>query len=376
MSIVADWQDSRRQQRDVLVAATIAAAPPYDAGEMAADTAAVPAIDAEAAPEYSAASQQTAPEPVAPPEPAAADPAAPELAAPELAAPEPAAPELAASEPAASEPAAEAALVSDIVGFVDGLDFQRRLIGWAYVRDAPARRVTVSLFSDGAPIVSGLADLARPDVKEAGHGDGFSGFALALPEYLFDGRARRLSVLYEASDLAPLPAELELDLPAAVAPPGLPPGLPAAPRPRAEEPPGEIYVPGHYVLCAQPYPLPAYHTRGWHEPEQDFTWIDGVEGVLEMMLRRPPRSYTLMLEVVPNGVGNRLQTLEVFFDYLRIGFFEVPSPTTLAIEIPGELFILRKTRINLHCRNAVVGTDHGVADARRLGIAIRGWSIA
>ena len=268
-----------------------------------------------------------------------------------------------AETPAAAPP-------PDIVGFVDGLDLQRRITGWACVPDAPARRVTVSLLGNGGRIASGLADLARPDVKDAGHGDGFSGFALALPEHLFDGRVHRLSVLYEAPDLPPVAADLDLELPAAVAQPGVPQGVPATPPPRVE-----TYVPGQYVLCKKPYPLADWHTRGWHAPEQEFTWIDGVEGVIEMVLRRPYRAYTLMLEVVPNGVGDRLQTLEVFFNYLRVGFFEVPFPATLAIEIPGELFILRKTRISLHCRNAVIGTDHGVADARRLGIAVRGWSI-
>jgi len=94
-----------------------------------------------------------------------------------------------------------------------------------------------------------------------------------------------------------------------------------------------------------------------------------------MLLRRPLSSYTLSLEVVPNGVGGRLQTLEIFFNYFRVGFFEVSEPRTVSVELPAEIFILRKTRIHLHCRNAVTPSEHGIPDDRRLGIAVSGWCI-
>src|SRR3954471_18979911 len=89
----------------------------------------------------------------------------------------------------------------------------------------------------------------------------------------------------------------------------------------------------------------------------------------------PLGAYTFTLDVVPNGVGGRLQTLEIFFNYFRVGFFEVTEPRTVSGELPAEIFILRKTRINLHCRNAVTPSEHGIPDDRRLGIAVSGWCI-
>ncbi len=115
---------------------------------------------------------------------------------------------------------------------------------------------------------------------------------------------------------------------------------------------GAIYVFGHVVVCAKPLPLAPYHTRGWHEPEHEFTWIDGVEGVLELLVRRPSGACQLDLHVIPHVVAGRPQTLEVYFNYFRLGRFEIPGPTTLSVELPSELFILQKTRINLHCPDA------------------------
>jgi hypothetical protein len=289
--------------------------------------------------------------------------------------PDPPAAADAAPTPAEAEATAPEAALPAILGHIDGLDMHRRISGWACLPGGAAPPVRVDVLDGDDLVVSGLADELREDVRAAGHGDGLCGFTLSLPERLLDGRPHRITIRCEAPEAQPFVAELMLDLPIHV-----PAAGGAAARPQLELPVVEDrlaagYTPGQYVACTRPHGLPPYHIRGWHEPEDEFTWIDGIEGVLEMAIHRPARSYTLLLDVVPNGVGNRLQTLEVFFNYLRAGFFEVPAPAMLSIELPAELFILRKTRINLHCGQALVGAEYGIPDARRLGIALRGWCI-
>jgi hypothetical protein len=122
--------------------------------------------------------------------------------------------------------------------------------------------------------------------------------------------------------------------------------------------------------------LPAtYHVCGWHEPEDGFTWIRGIEWIIEMTIRRPHTAYTFMLEVFLNQLAGRTQALEVFFNHFSVGFFEVPAPTTLSVELPTELFKRRKTQINLHCRFAEVANCPGMVDRRTIGNAPHGWCI-
>ena len=273
---------------------------------------------------------------------------------------------------------------SAIKAVVDGLDLQRCVAGWACVLHEPAQRVKVSVRSGENLVASGLADLPRPDVGAAGYGDGNSGYSFRIPESMFDGDVHRFSVSCEAPAAEPLTMDFELELPiqsralaamtsqagqAAI----LIPLLLAA---DADGGPAAVYAPGQYVICTKPYPSPVYHVRGWHEPEEKFTWICGISGTIEMLIPRPNDAYRLMLDVVPNGIGPRRQALEVFFNCFRVGYFEVPAPRTLPIELPAELFILRNSRIDLFCEHAVCGTDLGLRDSRRLGIAVRSWCIS
>ena len=131
--------------------------------------------------------------------------------------------------------------------------------------------------------------------------------------------------------------------------------------------------PGTTSSACSPFPPPAFHVRGRHAPEPEFPWISGTEATIEMLIRRPSDHYRLVLDVVPNGVGGRLQTLEVFFNGFRMAYFEVPIATSLSMELPAELFNSRVARFNLRCENAV---SFCAADPRKLGIAVAGWCIA
>jgi len=270
-----------------------------------------------------------------------------------------------------------------IQAHVDGIDSRGNITGWGWVPERPEQRLDVNAHVGEEVVSFGTANLPRADVKEAGYGDGSYGFSLPLSDTLLDGKPRPFSIRFEAAGAEPFALEAELRPPfRAVRGLSTPqkPGGPL-PSPPVAPPGGEnargaaVYVPGQYVICTTPYPQPLYHTEGWYEPEEEFTWIRGGEGVIEMLLRRPLGSYLFTLEVVPNGVGSRLQTLEIFFNYFRVGFFEIGEPRTVSVELPAEIFILRKTRINLHCRNAVTPSDHGIPDDRRLGIAVSGWCI-
>ncbi|MFV3074454.1 glycosyltransferase family 2 protein [Niveispirillum fermenti] len=64
-----------------------------------------------------------------------------------------------------------------ILGYLETYENQT-LIGWAFDRAAPGRRLLLAVEVDGEPIAAGLANLDRSDVAGAGHGDGRCGFRL------------------------------------------------------------------------------------------------------------------------------------------------------------------------------------------------------
>lgn len=63
-----------------------------------------------------------------------------------------------------------------------GLDGVRRghLHGWVFDRSRPSLRLAVEAVCPSGTRVAAVADRYRADVHKAGHGDGYSGFAIAL----------------------------------------------------------------------------------------------------------------------------------------------------------------------------------------------------
>jgi hypothetical protein len=286
--------------------------------------------------------------------------------------------------PAPEDAGFAAPQLSIIAAHVDSVDEHGRVVGWAWVPSIPERRVDVKLYTGDELISCDTAVISRTDVLDAGYGDGQYGYALRLPERLLDGWVHSLSLRFDAPGAEPLAIQTELKLPQhtvhhldGAAQANRPSPTPQASHLlRDSDRVAAVYVPGQYISCAVPSPLPAYHIKGWHQPEDDFTWIDGIEGVLELTLRRPISSYTLKLDIVPNNAGGRLQTLEIFVNFFRMGFFEVDARMLLSLELPNEIFVMRKTRIVLHCRNAMKRSELGSKDTRRLGIAVCGWCIS
>ena len=113
-----------------------------------------------------------------------------------------------------------------------------------------------------------------------------------------------------------------------------------------------LYVPGRRIICTADEIALEFHSKGWHPPENDRIWIDGVEGELSFMVRRPATAYVFSAEVSPFVAPPH--TLEIFFNYFRVDYFEITVRGELNIELPAELFILRTCILRLNCRNPAI----------------------
>ncbi len=99
--------------------------------------------------------------------------------------------------------AAAAAPVESLHGYIDRIDPQGLLEGWAVDAAAPHRPVEVRVLDGERLLAIGPADRMRADVKAAGFGDGFCGFSLSLPDDVFDGRPHSIRVVARSSATAP-----------------------------------------------------------------------------------------------------------------------------------------------------------------------------
>jgi tetratricopeptide (TPR) repeat protein len=85
-----------------------------------------------------------------------------------------------------------------------------RLEGWVFDPSDPLRRLEVEIRCDGVPQGRCAADLHRPDLVEAGIGDGRHAFSFPLSPDLLDGVARHMTVHEVASGEALHGSPLEL----------------------------------------------------------------------------------------------------------------------------------------------------------------------
>jgi hypothetical protein len=77
---------------------------------------------------------------------------------------------------------------SPLIGFVDVID-TGRVSGWIWDKSQPERRLTVSISVAGRTVGTTEASLLRPDLAEAGIGDGRHAFHFAFESTLPDGEA-------------------------------------------------------------------------------------------------------------------------------------------------------------------------------------------
>jgi len=256
-----------------------------------------------------------------------------------------------------------------MVGHIDGLDPSLRLTGWIWSEDKAHRSGEVSVYEGDRLLAVGQNDFFRGDLQLAGYGDGRCGFALAMPDEIFDGKVHQLSIRYRsARDREPVVYRTEQLFPAREAP------KPVS-DPRRLAPETSVYVPGQRILCRKSFGAVPYHQDGWSEPEETQTWIEGAEASIGLLLRRPSEFYTLELAVAPAEGCTVVPTLEVFFNYFRVGFAEVPAARLVSVCLPAETFILRKAVITLHCREA---TKRGFAVGplgKARALSVRHWTI-
>lgn len=69
-----------------------------------------------------------------------------------------------------------------------------RIFGWAWDPTDPTVRLELAVSVDGRRVGSVVADRERPDLREAGIGDGRHGFELTLPSKVADGRRHAVDV--------------------------------------------------------------------------------------------------------------------------------------------------------------------------------------
>lgn len=82
---------------------------------------------------------------------------------------------------------------SPIFGHIDHLD-ATGVVGWIVDKSDFANRLTVEVLVDGALVVADSARLFRPDLREQGLSDGYSGFRLIFPAACFDGKKHKITV--------------------------------------------------------------------------------------------------------------------------------------------------------------------------------------
>jgi hypothetical protein len=250
-------------------------------------------------------------------------------------------------------------------GNVDGLDNERRLAGWAWTAAAqPDEPVSIHVYERDVLMAQGLADHYRPDVKAAGYGDGKAGFLLPLPEPVFDGATHRFEVrmLFAGGSLTRMH---DVFLPSS--------RLPDAPQPAREtgsERQGGLFVPGHVVTYTAGMVMPPYHAQGWGLIDEAGAWMQGTDATLEFVIRRPADAYILEIDVVPGPFKGGPPGLELYFNYMRIGFASVPVSRLITCRLPNELFALRRSILGFHCRQALESVNGAMGV-----LALRRWTI-
>lgn len=79
-------------------------------------------------------------------------------------------------------------LPNAIIGHVDRVEGGNTVVGWVADLSAPERRLVVECVHDGRVLATAVADEPREDVRQAGLGDGRSGFRVTPPaDALIDG---------------------------------------------------------------------------------------------------------------------------------------------------------------------------------------------
>lgn len=96
---------------------------------------------------------------------------------------------------AGGESASAAKPIAGAGGFEGSLHYQdsKTFRGWAWDRRTPASAVDVDIYDGNTLLGTVTANANRPDLLNAGKGDGKHGFVFAIPASLRDGRLHSIS---------------------------------------------------------------------------------------------------------------------------------------------------------------------------------------
>ncbi len=112
----------------------------------------------------------------------------------------------------------------EVLGFLDR--YEKGVVsGWAHDPKRPAMRLLIEILVDGEKVAEGEASRHRPDLEQAGMGDGRHAFDIPLPDSALDSRQHALEARVSGTGAAlknsPLAAVLEArpEIPPAARPP-------------------------------------------------------------------------------------------------------------------------------------------------------------
>jgi O-antigen biosynthesis protein len=95
-------------------------------------------------------------------------------------------------------------VLTKLVGYVDLVSTEGKIMGWCWDPSAPERRIHLEILVDGEPVGRVVAGTYRPDLESAGIGDGNHGFFFVLPWSSIGKKARALISIREVSTGLPL----------------------------------------------------------------------------------------------------------------------------------------------------------------------------
>ena len=84
-----------------------------------------------------------------------------------------------------------------------------------------------------------------------------------------------------------------------------------------------------------------YCVSGWALPEDDFTWTDGANARLALMVRQPDSDVSMTFKCIPNTLEGRIpyQEINLFINFLRVAYTTVTDPGEIVFAIPRRVLM-------------------------------------
>ena len=117
-----------------------------------------------------------------------------------------------------------------------------------------------------------------------------------------------------------------------------------------------------------------YCVSGWAQPEADFTWTDGPNARLALMVRQPDSDVSMAFKCIPNTLGGRIpyQEINLFINFLRLACATATDPGEIVFEIPRRVLMTPHLIIDFYLPKAA---SPGGNDLRRVGIALESLTL-